>query len=132
MCTTKRPGVEYFFGYLSQFYKVVIVTAQTSQPSISIIEQLDPFSHSIIYYLFCESTHTRKGKVIKDLNYLNRDLSKAIAIDSEPDRYVIYLMDLARTKPFRQVCTTLRERYCNAKLEGWKKAEETTETETLA
>jgi import inner membrane translocase subunit TIM50 len=87
--TAKRPGVEYFLGYLSQFYEIVIFTTQTSQTSIPIIEQLDPFNNHIIYHLFRESTRTHKGKIIKDLSYLNRDLSKVIAIDTESDRHVV-------------------------------------------
>jgi import inner membrane translocase subunit TIM50 len=99
--TAKRPGVEYFLGYLSQFYEIVIFTTQGSQTCIPVIDQLDPFGYHIAYHLYRESTRTHKGKIIKDLSYLNRDLSKVIAIDTEPDRYVADLVDLARTKPFR-------------------------------
>jgi mitochondrial import inner membrane translocase subunit TIM50 len=78
--------VDYFLGYLSQFYEIVIFTTQSSQTSIPIIEQLDPYNFHILYHLFRESTRTYKGQVVKDLSYLNRDLSKVIAIDTVGDR----------------------------------------------
>lgn len=31
----KRPGVEYFIGYLSQFYEVVVFTSQYAYVSFS-------------------------------------------------------------------------------------------------
>ncbi|PVF92301.1 HAD-like protein [Serendipita vermifera] len=88
--TAKRPGVDYFLGYLSQFYEIVIFTTQSSQTAIPIIEQLDPYNFHILYHLFRESTRTYKGHVVKDLSYLNRDLSKVIAIDTVPDRYMLH------------------------------------------
>ncbi|CAE6483569.1 hypothetical protein ACGC1H_005278 [Rhizoctonia solani] len=85
--TAKRPGVDYFLGYLSQFYEVVLFTTQASYTAIPVVEKLDPFGAFIMYKLFREATRTTKDGLVKDLNYLNRDLSKVIAIDTDPLKY---------------------------------------------
>ncbi|KAL5504535.1 TIM50 [Sanghuangporus vaninii] len=83
--TAKRPGVDYFIAYLSQFYEVVIFTSQNHYTAIPIIEKLDPYGFFITYKLFRESTRSINGNIVKDLSYLNRDLSKVVIIDTEPE-----------------------------------------------
>ncbi|KAG8716124.1 mitochondrial inner membrane protein required for protein import [Ceratobasidium sp. 395] len=85
--TAKRPGVDYFLGYLSQFYEIVLFTSQAAYTAIPIVEKLDPFGAFIMYKLFREATRTTKDGLVKDLSYLNRDLSKVVAIDTNPERY---------------------------------------------
>ncbi|CAE6522322.1 unnamed protein product [Rhizoctonia solani] len=85
--TAKRPGVDYFLGYLSQFYEVVLFTTQAAYTAIPVVEKLDPFGAFIMYKLFREATRTTKDGLVKDLNYLNRDLSKVIAIDTNSLKY---------------------------------------------
>jgi import inner membrane translocase subunit TIM50 len=73
-----------------------------------IIDKLDPLQFYISFKLFRESTRSVSGKVvkvrlfpppllfhwlirssfiIKDISYLNRDLSKVIALDTNPEHY---------------------------------------------
>ncbi|KAG9121113.1 mitochondrial inner membrane protein required for protein import [Ceratobasidium sp. 392] len=85
--TAKRPGVDYFLGYLSQFYEIVLFTSQAAYTAIPIVEKLDPFGAFIMYKLFREATRTTKDGLVKDLSYLNRDLSKVVAIDTNPNTY---------------------------------------------
>ncbi|EJD08232.1 HAD-like protein [Fomitiporia mediterranea MF3/22] len=87
--TAKRPGVDYFLAYLSQFYEVVIFTTQNHYTAIPIIEKLDPYSFFITYKLFRESTRSVNGSVVKDLSYLNRDLSKVIIMDTDPEHVAL-------------------------------------------
>jgi len=87
--TAKRPGVDYFLAYLSQFYEIVIFTTQPSYTAIPILEKLDPFSWYISYKLFREATRSFKGQIVKDLTYLNRDLSKVIAVDTDAERLAL-------------------------------------------
>ncbi|KAB5591275.1 Mitochondrial import inner membrane translocase [Ceratobasidium theobromae] len=88
--TAKRPGVDYFLGCICASidamldFSVAHVERQTAAP---IIEKLDPFNAFIMYKLFREATRTTKDGLVKDLSYLNRDLSKVIAIDTKPERY---------------------------------------------
>ncbi|KAI6159222.1 HAD-like domain-containing protein [Pisolithus thermaeus] len=81
----KRPGVDYFLAYLSQFYEVVIFTSQYSYTALPIIERLDPYGFFISHRLFREHMRSTTGTVVKDLSYLNRDLSKVIVLDTHPD-----------------------------------------------
>ncbi|KAG8833545.1 mitochondrial inner membrane protein required for protein import [Serendipita sp. 399] len=87
--TAKRPGVDYFLGYLSQFFEIVIFTSQSVQTSGPIIDQLDPYQARIMYHLFREATKSHNGTIVKDISYLNRDLSKVIAIDTAAERYAL-------------------------------------------
>ncbi|KAG8925296.1 mitochondrial inner membrane protein required for protein import [Tulasnella sp. 417] len=83
--TAKRPGVDYFLAYLSQFFEIVIFTSQQSYTAMPVIEQLDPYGQFIVYRLCREYTRNIRGKIVKDLAYLNRDLSKVILIDTHPE-----------------------------------------------
>jgi import inner membrane translocase subunit TIM50 len=80
--TAKRPGVDYFIAYLSQFYEVVIFTSQYFYTATPIVEKLDPYNMFIQHRLFREATRSVGGQIVKDLSYLNRDLSKVIIVDT--------------------------------------------------
>ncbi|PPQ88498.1 hypothetical protein CVT25_013169 [Psilocybe cyanescens] len=88
--TAKRPGVDYFLGYISQFYEVVVFTTQPSYTASPILDKLDRYNFYINYRLFREATRTLDGKVVKDLSYLNRDLSKVVLIDTDPEHVVTH------------------------------------------
>jgi len=79
----KRPGLDYFLRYLSSQYELVVFTSVKSMDADPIIRKLDPF-RLIMWPLFREATRFEKGEYIKDLSYLNRDLSKVIIIDTDP------------------------------------------------
>jgi len=81
--TAKRPGLDYFLRYLSQYYELVVFTTLPMYTADPIIQKLDPF-RIITWPLFREATRYDKGDHVKDLSYLNRDLSKVIMIDTNP------------------------------------------------
>ncbi|WWC90220.1 uncharacterized protein L201_005153 [Kwoniella dendrophila CBS 6074] len=83
--TVKRPGVDYFLGYLSQFYEIVLFTSQPLYTAAPVAEKLDPYQAFLPYRLFREATRYVNGKVVKDLSYLNRDLSKVIMLDTNSE-----------------------------------------------
>ncbi|KAL9131573.1 MAG: hypothetical protein Q9217_000530 [Psora testacea] len=78
----KRPGVDYFLRYLSQYYELVIWTSAQSMIAQPIISKLDPY-RIVLWPLFREATRYQKGEYIKDLSYLNRDPKKVLMIDTE-------------------------------------------------
>lgn len=80
--TAKRPGVDYFLKYLSQYYELVLFTSVPVAMADPVIKKLDPF-HIIQWPLFREATKYENGEYIKDLNYLNRPLDKVIMIDTK-------------------------------------------------
>ncbi|KAI0765697.1 NIF-domain-containing protein [Trametes elegans] len=83
--TAKRPGVDYFLGYLSQFYEIVVFTTQFHYTAMPIIDKLDPYQFYIMHRLFRDACRSEKGQPVKDLKYLNRDLSKVILLDTHPE-----------------------------------------------
>jgi import inner membrane translocase subunit TIM50 len=60
----KRPGVDYFLRYLSQYYELVIFTSQPWAVAEPVIRKLDPF-HIVTWPLFREATLYEKGEYIK-------------------------------------------------------------------
>ena len=60
----KRPGVDYFLRYLSQYYELVIFTSVPSMAGDSIIRKLDPY-RIIMWPLFREATRYKNGEYIK-------------------------------------------------------------------
>lgn len=83
--TAKRPGLDYFLGYLAQYYEVVIWSDKYQAIDQEMVMKLDPLRASISYSLFREATRYSKGKLIKDIRYLNRDPSKVIVVDVSKD-----------------------------------------------
>lgn len=83
--TAKRPGLDYFLAYLSQYYEIVIFGSNYLMYSDKTVAKLDPLRAYIQYALFREACRYKDGKLIKDLNLLNRDLAKTVAIDVNED-----------------------------------------------
>lgn len=80
----KRPGVDYFLRYLNQYYELVLFTSVPSMMADQVLRKLDPY-RIIRWPLFREATRYKDGEYIKDLSYLNRDLSKVILIDTKDE-----------------------------------------------
>ncbi|KAG5974109.1 mitochondrial inner membrane protein required for protein import [Claviceps digitariae] len=79
----KRPGMDYFIRYLSQYYELVLFTSVPFAMGEPLVRKLDPYRF-IMWPLFREATKYEDGALVKDLSYLNRDLSKVIIIDTKP------------------------------------------------
>ncbi|CAG2168037.1 unnamed protein product [Oppiella nova] len=78
----KRPFVDYFLHHLatSGNFEIVIYTYEQGFTAFPLIDSLDPNGY-VMYRLFRDSTRYENGVHMKDLNCLNRDLSKVIHID---------------------------------------------------
>lgn len=85
--TAKRPGVDYFLGYLSQYYEIVLFSSNYMMYSEKIAEKLDPLHAFISYNLYKEHCVYKDHVHIKDLSKLNRDVNKVIIIDTDPNSY---------------------------------------------
>jgi import inner membrane translocase subunit TIM50 len=60
----KRPGVDYFLRYLSQYYELVIFTSQPWAIAEPVIRKLDPY-HIVTWPLFREATFYENGEYVK-------------------------------------------------------------------
>ncbi|EME46892.1 hypothetical protein DOTSEDRAFT_70745 [Dothistroma septosporum NZE10] len=79
--TAKRPGIDYFIRYLSQYYELVLFTSVPRAIADPVIAKLDPY-HFIMWPLGREATKYEGGEYVKDLSYLNRPLEKTLIIDT--------------------------------------------------
>jgi len=60
----KRPGVDYFLRYLSQYYELVIFTSVQMMNADLVIRKLDPY-HIVMWPLFREATRYMNGAHVK-------------------------------------------------------------------
>ena len=60
----KRPGLDYFLRYLSQYYELVLFTSQPSSMADQVLRKLDPYT-IIQLPLFREATLYKDGGYIK-------------------------------------------------------------------
>jgi import inner membrane translocase subunit TIM50 len=67
----KRPGVDYFLRYLSQYYELVLFTTVSSVVAAPVIQKLDPFQ-MIMFPLFREATKYKDGECVKVCNHPTR------------------------------------------------------------
>jgi len=60
----KRPGVDYFLRYLSQYYELVLFTSVPMAMGEPLVRKLDPFQ-IIVWPLFREATKYKDGEIVK-------------------------------------------------------------------
>lgn len=99
--TAKRPGVDYFLGYLAQYYEIVLFSTRYQAYGEKPALQLDPYRSCFSYSLFREATRYENGKIIKDLNALNRDLGHIIMVDTKPDSWAHQPENAIKLKPWK-------------------------------
>lgn len=81
----KRPGVDKFLEAIAPpQFETVVYTAQTGMTVFPLLDVLDPNGY-IMYRLVRDATRSVNGHLVKDLDALNRELSKVIVIDWNPD-----------------------------------------------
>ncbi|KAF3420183.1 hypothetical protein E2986_09449 [Frieseomelitta varia] len=77
----KRPGVDQFLEAIAPpQFEIVVYTAEQGMTVFPILDILDPNGY-IMYRLVRDTTRFVDGHHVKDLNALNRDLSKVIVVD---------------------------------------------------
>ncbi|XP_052869021.1 mitochondrial import inner membrane translocase subunit TIM50-C-like [Anopheles cruzii] len=80
----KRPGVDKFLETLAANFEIVVFTADQGMTVFPILDALDPRGY-IMYRLVRDATHFVDGHHVKNLDNLNRDLSKVIVVDWDPN-----------------------------------------------
>ncbi|KAH8409979.1 hypothetical protein KR009_003433 [Drosophila setifemur] len=80
----KRPGVDYFLQQGSRNFEIVIYTSEQGMTAFPLLDALDPYGY-ISYRLVRGATDLVEGQHIKNLDYLNRDLSRVIVVDCNPN-----------------------------------------------
>jgi len=85
----KRPGLDFFIQYLSNFYEIVVVSTSSPVIAAPLIDKIDPYG-LITYRLYKDSLVSVKKKKVKDLNQYNRDVKKTILIDINKDGFALH------------------------------------------
>lgn len=94
----KRPGVNFFLQQVGPpLFEVVIYTSEQGFTAYPILDTLDPQGY-IMYRLFRDATRYMNGHHVKDLSCLNRDLSKVIMVDWNPDSFRLQPSNALRLK----------------------------------
>lgn len=76
----KRPGLNHLLENLVGLYEIVVFTAEQGAIVFPLCEALDP-KNMISYKLVRDATHFVDGHHVKNLDNLNRDLTKVVVID---------------------------------------------------
>ncbi|XP_024133330.1 mitochondrial import inner membrane translocase subunit TIM50 isoform X1 [Oryzias melastigma] len=82
----KRPGIDYLFQQLMQYYEIVVFTAETGMTAYPLIDSIDPQGF-VTYRLFRDATRYMEGHHVKDVSCLNRDTSKVIVVDCKREAF---------------------------------------------
>lgn len=80
----KRPNVDQFLEQVSQNYEVVVFTASNGFNVYPILDSLDK-NNVIMYRLVKNATDYIGGHHVKNLDRINRDLSRVIVVDWNAD-----------------------------------------------
>eukprot|EP00163_Fabomonas_tropica_P000660 TRINITY_DN1042_c0_g1_i1.p1 TRINITY_DN1042_c0_g1~~TRINITY_DN1042_c0_g1_i1.p1 ORF type:complete len:240 (+),score=64.71 TRINITY_DN1042_c0_g1_i1:224-943(+) len=87
--TAIRPGLYQFLSRMVKSYEVVIFSSSDQRTVEDVVFQLDPngefISHRIYRSGMVKDPET--GKMVKDLSRINRDLSRVVIVDDNPDHF---------------------------------------------
>lgn len=77
-----RPGVIEFLTDISKFYEIIIFTSSPKIYADNIIDKIDEKGTLISHRLYKSHVIFEKGKSVKKLNLIGRDLNKIIFVDN--------------------------------------------------
>jgi Dullard-like phosphatase family protein len=77
-----RPGVIHFLEELSKLYEIIIFTCSPKIYADGILNKIDIDNNYISHRLYKDHVIFEKGKSVKKLNMIGRDLNKIIFVDN--------------------------------------------------
>ncbi|XWS19753.1 hypothetical protein CRYUN_Cryun31cG0044000 [Craigia yunnanensis] len=95
----KRPGVDEFLEMISKKYEVVVFTAGQKEYASKVLDTLDPKGF-ISHRFYRDSCKQVRGKFVKDLSEMGRDLRKIVIIDDNPKSFALQPENGILIKPF--------------------------------
>jgi Dullard-like phosphatase family protein len=84
-----RPFAREFLQKLSGHYEIIVFTAALKDYADWILDRIDPMEN-VKYRLYRNHTTFQNDIYLKDLSKLNRDLSKTIIVDNNPDNFQMH------------------------------------------
>ncbi|XVE51513.1 hypothetical protein DITRI_Ditri02bG0048100 [Diplodiscus trichospermus] len=95
----KRPGVDEFLEMISKKYEVVVFTAAQKAYASKVLDTLDPRGF-VSHRFYRDSCKQVRGKFVKDLSEMGRDLRKIVIIDDNPNSFALQPENGIPIKPF--------------------------------
>ncbi|KAI9094559.1 NLI interacting factor-like phosphatase-domain-containing protein [Phlyctochytrium arcticum] len=83
----KRPFCDLFMQKVSEWYKVVIFTASMPEYAMPVIDWLDPTNTLVSERYFRAACRHKHGTYVKDLAFIESDLSQVCLVDNSPISY---------------------------------------------
>ena len=77
-----RPGTIEFLNELSKFYEIIIFTSSPKEYADDILDKIDSSGDLISHRLYKPHVIFEKGKSVKKLELIGRDLNKIIFVDN--------------------------------------------------
>lgn len=100
----KRPGLDKFIKDLSNYYEIVLFSENDAGVAMDIFLAIDPDGRC---HKFGSSHAEMQGSnVLKRLDLMNRDLSRIILIDDNPESAKLFPRNTLYVKPFTDVNDT--------------------------
>lgn len=97
----KRPGLDKFLKQMSQYYEVVIFSENDLGVSQEIMDAIDP--ENMTHRMGSAAAEIRGTKVLKRLEYMNRDPRRILVIDDNPESVELCMDNALLIKPFADV-----------------------------
>eukprot|EP00590_Aulacoseira_subarctica_P011654 CAMPEP_0172424380 /NCGR_PEP_ID=MMETSP1064-20121228/24769_1 /TAXON_ID=202472 /ORGANISM="Aulacoseira subarctica , Strain CCAP 1002/5" /LENGTH=445 /DNA_ID=CAMNT_0013166417 /DNA_START=165 /DNA_END=1502 /DNA_ORIENTATION=+ len=79
----KRPGVDKFLQTMSQYYEIVVYSKANEGVAAPVVESLDKMG-CVMHRLFRDATRYKDGEHLKDLDAINRNVSRIVVLDDDP------------------------------------------------
>lgn len=98
----KRPGAEKLIEALSGYYEIVLFSERDVAAVEPLLLAIDP-DHRCHYFGASHAEHTKKNKLRKRLDYMNRDIRKIILVDDDPDCFEGFERNTILIKPFEDI-----------------------------
>lgn len=97
----KRPGVDKFIKQMANYFEVVIFSENDVGMVQEILMAVDPEGRC--HKFGSSHAEVRGTTVLKRLDLMNRDLSRIILIDDNPDSFQLFPRNTLQVKPFTNV-----------------------------
>lgn len=99
MNVAKRPFVDEFLSKLATQYEIGIFTASVKEYAEEVVKRLN-VNGAISWTLYRDSCTLYKGKQVKDLKRLPRDLSKTVLVDDSDASFLFQPTNGILCQPF--------------------------------
>jgi import inner membrane translocase subunit TIM50 len=97
----KRPGLDQFIARLCQYYEIVILSENDVGTVQDILVAID--GEGRCHKFGSAACEARDGVMLKRLDLMNRDISRIILIDDDPEASKLFPDNTLQIKPFTDV-----------------------------